>query len=122
MKHQLVSAGLAALFVALALAAGPHRRAALVGASISSFTALGEMLVLGRTVRSAKKPLNPAFAVMAVTFLVRILLVALGTVVVARAGENVFAFVIAFFVPYFVFTIVEGSFLHSLRSHTGRPA
>jgi hypothetical protein len=121
-KHQLLTAGLAALFIALALAAGAHRRAALVGASISSFTALASMLALGRTVRTTEKPLKPALVVMAVAFLVRILLVAIGTVVVARAGEDVFAFVIAFFVPYFAFSAIEGAFLHSLRSHTGRAA
>ncbi|MGE5415049.1 MAG: hypothetical protein ACM3NW_12790 [Syntrophomonadaceae bacterium] len=122
MKHQLLTAGLAALFIALALAAGAHRRAALVGASISCFTAVASMLFLGRTVRTAEKPLKPALVVMAVAFLLRILLVAIGTVVVARAGEDVFAFVIAFFVPYFVFSAIEGAFLHSLRSHTGRAA
>ena len=122
MKHQLLTAGLAALFIALALAAGAHRRAALVGASISCFIAVASMLFLGRTVRTAEKPLKPALIVMAVAFLLRILLVAIGTVVVARAGEDVFAFVIAFFVPYFVFSAIEGAFLHSLRSHTGRAA
>ncbi|HVI75897.1 MAG TPA: hypothetical protein VM683_13010 [Anaeromyxobacteraceae bacterium] len=121
MKHQLLTAGLAALFIALALAAGTHRRAALVGASISSFTALASILALGRTARS-EKPLKPALVIMAVAFLVRILLVAIGTVVVAHAGEDVFAFVIAFFAPYFVFSAIEGAFLHSLRSHTGRAA
>ena len=122
MKHQIVTAALAVVFVALALLAGAHRRAALVGASTASLTALGAMLVLGLTVKRAAKPLNAALIIMAAAFLLRIALVAIGTVLVSRSGENVFAFVIAFFVPYFVFSAVEGSYLHSLRSHTGRAA
>jgi hypothetical protein len=121
-KHQLVTAALAVVFVALALAMGAHRRAALIGASTASLTALAAMLVLGVTVKRTAKPLNAALIVMAAAFLLRILLVAVGTVLVSRSGENVFAFVIAFFVPYFVFSAVEGSYLHSLRSHTGRAA
>ena len=122
MKHQVVTLALAVAFVGLALVAGQYRRAALVGAVSCSFTALGSMLALSRTVKSAEKPLKPALLVMTVTFLARILLVALGTVFVARAGENVFAFVVGFFVPYFVFSAVEGAYLHSLRRYTGRAA
>jgi hypothetical protein len=54
-----------------------------------------------------------------VAFLVRILLVGAGAAVVARAGENVFAFIVAFFVPYFVFSAIEAAYLHSLRSTPG---
>jgi hypothetical protein len=56
---------------------------------------------------------------MTVAFLVRIVLVALGTVLVIRAGESIVAFVAAFFVPYFVFAAVEGAFVHSLNRGTG---
>jgi hypothetical protein len=121
-KHQLLSVALAALFIALALVAGPYRRAALIGSASSSFTAVASMLFIGRSTRGAEKPIKRALVVMTAAFLLRILLVAIGTAVVFRAGENVFAFVIAFFVPYFVFSAVEGAFLHSLRSHTGRAA
>ena len=121
MKYQLATAAAAALFVALALVAGAHRKGALVGASISGATALGSVLAIGRTARG-RKPLQGALAVMAVAFLVRILLVALGTVLVARSGESVGAFVVAFFVPYFVFAAVEAAYVHSLRHGTGPTA
>jgi hypothetical protein len=121
-KHQVLSAALALLFIALALAAGAHRRAALVGAGISSFTGVASMLFIGKATRGTERPIKRALVVMAAAFLLRILLVAFGTAIVYRAGENVFAFVIAFFVPYFAFSAVEGAFLHSLRTHTGRAA
>jgi hypothetical protein len=59
---------------------------------------------------------------MAVAFLVRIVLVALGTFFVVRAGESVYAFVVAFFVPYFIFSAIEGAFVHSLSRGTGPTA
>ena len=36
-------------------------------------------------------------------------------VLTARAGRDAIAFVIAFFVPYFAFSALEGAFVHSLR-------
>jgi len=33
---------------------------------------------------------------------------------VAHAGSNLMAFVLAFFVPYFVFATIEGSYVYSL--------
>ena len=56
---------------------------------------------------------------MTVTFLVRILLVALGVFAVVRAGESVLAFVAAFFASYFVFVAVEGAFVHTLSRGNG---
>jgi hypothetical protein len=113
-KHVLATALLALVFVAVALLAGPHRQGAAVGATISGATALGSIFVIGRTARGPKAT-QAALAVMTVTFLVRILLVALGTVLVARAGASVVAFVVAFFVPFFVFAAVEAAYVHSLR-------
>jgi hypothetical protein len=113
-KHVLVTALLALAFVALALLAGQHRQGAAIGATISGATALGSILAIGKTARG-KKPVQAALAVMTVAFLVRILLVALGTVLVARAGASVVAFVVAFFVPFFVFAAVEAAYVHSLR-------
>ncbi len=118
MKHQLLTAAIALVTVVLALAAGTHRRAALVGALISGVTALASILAMGRTSR-AKKPMQAALAVMTGTFLLRILLVSLGTIFVARAREDAIAFVIAFFVTYFVYAAVEASFVHSLSRGTG---
>lgn len=121
MKHQLVTAALAIGFVLLALAAGAHRRGALVGATISGATALASILALGKF-GNGPKPIPRALAIMTVAFLVRIVLVALGVVYVQRAGESIFGFVIAFFVPYFVFAAVEGLFVHSLNRGTGPTA
>ena len=121
MKHQLATALLAVASVALALLAGGHRRAALVGATISGFTAVGSILAMGRAARS-RRPMQAALAVMAVTFLARILLVAVGTILVARASEDAVAFVVAFFATYFAYAAVEAAFLHSLRHGTGPTA
>jgi hypothetical protein len=113
-KHVLVTALLAVAFVAVALLSGRHRQGAVVGAAISGATALASILAIGRTVR-ARKPMQAALAVMTVAFLLRIILVALGTVLVARAGASIVAFVIAFFVPFFVFAALEAAYVHSLR-------
>jgi hypothetical protein len=119
MKHQILTAVIALLFVVAALAAGEHRRGALMGAATSGLTAVGSILAMGRVARTGLKPVQGALAVMTVAFLVRIVLVALGTVLVIRAGESIVAFVAAFFVPYFVFAAVEGAFVHSLNRGTG---
>jgi hypothetical protein len=113
-KHVLLTALLALGFVALALLAGHHRLGAAVGATISGLTALGSMVAIGRFGVGAK-PVHAALAVVTVAFLLRILLVALGTVLVARGGQSVVAFVIAFFVPFFVFAAIEAAYVHSLR-------
>jgi hypothetical protein len=118
-RHVAIATALSAASVAAALASGSHRRAALVGALSASLTALASMLAMGRLSRSASKPVQAALAVMAIAFLVRIVLVALGTALVVRSGENVVAFVVAFFVPYFAFAAVEGAYVHSLRGGTG---
>ena len=121
MKHQLATAALALLFVLLALASGAHRRGALVGATISGATALASILALGWFGRGPK-PVKRALAVVVVAFLVRIVLVAAGVVLVHRAGGSLPGFVVAFFVPYFAFTVVEGLFVHSLDRGTGPTA
>jgi hypothetical protein len=120
-KHQLITGALAVAFVLVALAAGVHRRGALVGATISGATALGSMLALSRFGRGPK-PVQRALAVLTVAFLLRIVLVALGVLAVVRAGESIIGFVVAFFVPYFVFAAVEGLYVHSLNRGTGPTA
>jgi hypothetical protein len=117
-RHLLLSTAIALLAVGLALVSGVHRRGALVGAVSSGITGVASLLFMQRGAR-AKKPVQAALIVMAAMFLVRIVLVALGTVVVARAGESIFAFVTAFFVPYFTFAAIEGSYLHGLNRGTG---
>jgi hypothetical protein len=107
--------------IVLSLLAGAHRRGALVGAGAVSFTAVVSLLFMQRGAR-ARKPLQAALLVMVVMFLVRIVLVALGTALVWRAGESIFAFIIAFFVPYFIFAAIEGYYLHGLPRGTGPTA
>lgn len=121
MKHLLVTTGLALGFVLLALAAGAYRRGALVGATISGATALGSMIALA-TFGNGPKPVQRALLVLTLAFFARIVLVALGVVYVTRAGESIIGFVVAFFVPYFVFAAVEGLFVHSLNRGTGPTA
>jgi hypothetical protein len=120
-RHLLLSTALAIAAIGAALLSGPHRRGALVGAVSSSITALASLLFMQRGAR-ARKPMQAALAVMVVMFLTRILVVALATVVVARGGDSVVAFIVAFFVPYFIFAAIEGAYLNALNRDTGTPA
>jgi uncharacterized membrane protein len=119
LKHQLVTVALSVAFIGLALLSGAHRRGALVGASASSFAALGSIFAIARISRTRAKPVQGALAVMAIAFLFRILLVGLGTAAIVRSGDSVVAFVVAFFVPFFVFSAIEGAYVHSLNRGTG---
>jgi hypothetical protein len=118
-KHQVAAIIAALAFVALALLAGAHRKGALVGATISGLTGVASILAMSRFAKSGGKVVQRALAVMAIAFLLRIVLVGVGTWLVVQAGESVVAFVIAFFVPYFVFSAIEGAFVHSLNRGTG---
>jgi uncharacterized membrane protein len=122
LKHQVATVALSVAFIALALLSGAHRRGALLGASASSFAALGSIFAMARVSRARMKPVHGALAVMAIAFLFRILLVGLGTAAVVHSGESVVAFVVAFFVPFFVFSAVEGAYVHSLNRGTGPTA
>jgi len=121
-KHQLLTALLALAFVAAAALAGDYRRAALVGAGVSGASALAEILLMGFAAHRSRKPVQAAWIVFTAAFLVRLVLLAVATFVVGRAGWNIFAFVIAFFVPFFALSAIEWAFLHSLRSSPGTPA
>ncbi len=120
MRYQVAAAILAAIVIGVSLASGAgYRRAAAIGAAIASFTALLSLFLMARSARRPEQQMKGALVVMVVAFLVRILLVAAGAFLVARAGESVVAFIIAFFVPYFVFSAIEVAFLHSLRRTPG---
>jgi hypothetical protein len=122
-KNHLVAATLVSAFaIGLALLSGDARRPALIGAAISSGTAIASLWAFGAFGRSADRPMQRALAVFAVAFLARLLLVAAGVAAVVRAHESVVAFVVAFFVPYFVFTAIEGSAVASLGRGLGKPA
>jgi hypothetical protein len=121
-RHLLAAATLAAISVAAALLAGPASRPALAGAVIASGTALASLWAYGRNGRATRRPVQQALLVFVVTFLVRIVLVGVALAVLVRAGESVVPFVIAFFVPYFAFTAIEGSLLISLDRGIGKTA
>lgn len=122
MKHQAFAAGLAIVVIGAALASGSYRRAATLGAGISTLTALGSLFAMARSARHPERAMKGALVVMVVSFLVRIVLVALGAAVVGRAGESVVAFIISFFVPYFAFSAIEIAYLHSMRQTSGPTA
>ncbi len=111
-RHLLAAALVAALALSLGAAAGAG--AGLAGAAIASSTALASLLAFRLLGRPRVKPMQRALAIFVVTFLVRLVLVALGLVHVTRAGESPVAFVVAFFVPYFAFVAIEGSYVHAL--------
>jgi hypothetical protein len=122
-RYQAFAAALALVVIALALVSGAsYRRGAAIGAGISSLTALGSLFAMSRAARRAEQRLKDALVVWGVAFLVRILLVAVGVAVVARGGESVAAFIVAFFVPYFLFVAIEAAYLHSLRRPPGTTA
>jgi hypothetical protein len=120
-RHLTLTLVIAAACMTAALVSGPYRRGALVGSASASLTAIASLFFMQRGSRAAK-PVKAAMAVMALMFLLRIVIVALGTVVTVHAGENVFGFIVAFFVPYFTFAAIEGWYLHSLSRGTGPTA
>jgi len=119
-RHLIAAALVAALALAIGAAAGAG--AGLAGAAIASVTALASLAGFMLLGRSGSRPLQKALAVFVGMFLLRLLLVALGLVHVTRAGESVTAFVVAFFVPYFAFAAIEGSYVHALGRSLGRTA
>jgi hypothetical protein len=121
-SHLLAAALVAALALGLALLSGEARRPALIGAAIASGTALASLLAFGHFGASASKPVQRALLVFTAMFFARLVLVGAGVAAVARAGESVVAFVIAFFVPYFAFTAIEGSLVSALGRRMGKPA
>jgi hypothetical protein len=122
-RYQALATLLAAVVIALALASGStFRRGATVGAGIASLTAIASLFAMARSARRADDQMKGALVVMVVAFLVRIVLVALGAALVARGGESIVAFLVAFFVPYFAFSTIEAAFLHSLRRTPGKTA
>jgi uncharacterized membrane protein YfbV (UPF0208 family) len=121
-NHLLLAVAVAAVALAAALLAGPARPPAILGAGIASVTAMASLWGYGRHGRTASKPVQQALLVFVVMFLLRLVLIGVALAMVVRAGQSVVAFVIAFFVPYFAFTAIEGSLLASLGRRMGKPA
>jgi len=120
-KFPLAAAVIAAAFLWLASSSGQYRFGALAGSAIAGLTGLASIIALRFTARAAR-PTTWALAVVVVGFLVRLVLVALGTVAVVRGGGNIIAFVVAFFVPFFVFGALEAAYVHTLRRAPGTTA
>jgi len=121
-SHLLVAAFVAALALGVALLSGDARRPALIGAAIASGTGFASLLAFGHFGKSATQPVQKALLVFTAMFFARLVLVGAGVAAVARAQESVLAFVIAFFVPYFAFTAIEGSYVSALGRRLGKPA
>lgn len=119
-RHLSAAVLVAALALGIGAAAGA--RPGLAGAAIASLTALASLLAYGLLGRSESKPLQRALAIFVGMFLVRLVLLALGLVYLARSGENLIAFAVAFFVPYFAFAAIEGSYVHAMGHRVERTA
>jgi hypothetical protein len=113
-KFPLAAILVAAAFLGIAAASGEHRFGAMVGSAIAGATGLASILAL-RLTTGGSKAMQKALAVVVVGFLLRLVLVALGTVLVVRASGSVVAFVVAFFVPFFAFVALEAAYVHTLR-------
>jgi hypothetical protein len=121
-NHLLLALAVTAVALAASLLAGSATRPALLGAAIASATALASLWAYARPRSARTKPVQQALLVFVVMFMVRLVLIAAALALVVRSGQSVIAFVIAFFVPYFAFTAIEGSLLASLGRRMGKPA
>jgi len=121
MRHFVFTALLATVIVGASLLAGPARRGAFLGAVSVSLTAFASLLLMKRSAR-AKRPVQAALAVVVFMFLARIIVVAAATAAVVRSGLNVVEFLVAFFVPYFIFAAIEFAYLNAIGRNTGTPA
>jgi len=104
-----------------ALASGPHRTGALVGAALSGAAGLLSIQAMGRWARTGAK-VQAALAVLVLGFLARIVLVAVGTIAIVKAGESVPGFVLGFFVVFFALAAIEGAYVQRLGRRTGSSA
>jgi len=112
-----IAAAAALAIAALVPASGP----ALLGAGIASGTALASLAAFG-LLGNGSRPMQRALGIFVAMFLVRMVLVALGLWAVHRAGQSALAFVVAFFLPYFIFAAIEGGYVHALGRRLGKPA
>ena len=117
-RHVLLAFALAIATVVGAYLAGAQRRGALVGFVTSGVTALVSMSLLWLSAR-ARKPVHAALAIVVLMFLVRLLSVAGATLVVVRGSMNVVEFLVAFFVSYFTFAVIEWRYVDALKRGPG---
>lgn len=119
MRHEAWALWVVIAALASAALAGSHRTGALIGAGISGATGLLSMRAMARFASRAEKPVHQALAVVAVGFLVRLVLVALGTILVVKTGQSVGGFVVAFFLVYFLLAGIEGAYVQGIGKRTG---
>lgn len=118
----MLTALVAAAALGLSCAAGEGRRSALIGAGISSFSAFVSLAAFALFGRRQDRPLQRTLAIFVAMFLLRLVLVAVGLVAVVRSGGSAVPFVVAFFVPYFIFTAIEGAAVQALGRGMGKTA
>lgn len=119
-RYLLLAAIAAATALAIA-AVVPASGPALLGAGIASGTALASLAAFG-LLGNGEKPMQRALAIFVGTFLVRMVLLALGLWSVTRSGQSALAYVVAFFLSYFVFAAIEGGYVHALGRNPGKTA
>jgi hypothetical protein len=121
-RHQLLALAVVLAALAASLLAGPHRRGALAGAAISGAAGLASIRAMGWSAARGGRATQRALLVVTAGFLLRIVLVALGTALVVRTGESVPGFVVAFFVVYFILAGIEGAYVQRLGRRAGTSA
>jgi len=121
-RYTTLTALVAAAALGLSFAAGQGRRSALLGSGIASVAALASLAAFALFGGRRDRPMQRTLAVFVAMFLVRLILVASGLVFVVRSGDSPVPFVIAFFVPYFIFTAIEGAAVQALGRGMGKTA
>jgi hypothetical protein len=117
-SHELWAGAVVAVALVAALASGPHRAGALVGAGLSGAAGLLSIAAMGRWAVAGGK-LQPALAVLVLGFLGRILLVSIGTIVVVKTSASVPGFVVGFFVSFFALVGIEVAYVQRLGRRAG---
>ncbi len=114
---------IAAVVAALvgALASGSHRTGAVLGVALSGAAGLLSIQAMGRWAGAGAR-VQAALAVLVLGFLARLVLVAVGTIVVVKTGESVPGFVLGFFVVFFALAAIEGSYVQRLGRRAGSSA
>lgn len=121
MRHQGWAIAVVAAALLAALASGPHRGGALAGAALSGAAGLLSIQAMGRWAGAGAK-VQAALAVLVLGFLARLVLVAVGTIVVVKTGESVPGFVLGFFVVFFALAAIEGAYVQRLGRRAGSSA
>jgi len=121
-RHLALSVGVVVVALGLSVAAGRHRPGALLGVALSAAAGLASFAAMARLADPGPRLVQRALWVMALSFLGRLVLVALGTVLVVKLETSVWGFVVAFFVVYFVLAGIEGAYVLRQGKRAGSSA